>query len=323
MQRRYIATIVKTSFILAFLTSSFWVFAHRQDIFDWWRLSSYKPAASIAALADATTMIGRGRELFYVSDPQVNEREAFNGNCNSLGEEGLVLGCYKLQRIYIFNVADPRLNGVKEVTAAHEMLHAAYERLDGPDKAKVNKSLETQLAAIQNERLQALIKLYNEHEPGELLNEMHSILGTEFGNLSPELETYYKRYFSDRAKVVALANGYEAIFTQSKQRIASFDAELDALKAQIEAGNKELEHQKATLEASSAQLDSLRRDDPAAYNQAVPAHNAKVRTFNNLATATRNLVEKYNTLVQQRNQEVAGQSELYNSLDSRYQPISR
>ena len=35
---------------------------------------------------------------------------------------------------YIYNVNDERLNGLKEVTAAHEMLHAAYERLPESDK---------------------------------------------------------------------------------------------------------------------------------------------------------------------------------------------
>ena len=35
-----------------------------------------------------------------------------------------VLGCYANREISIFNVTDQRLDGIREVTAAHEMLHA-------------------------------------------------------------------------------------------------------------------------------------------------------------------------------------------------------
>src|SRR5688572_281422 len=115
-----------------------WVVIHRQDVIDWWRLRNYTPPAQIVQLADATTMHGKARDLFYVSQPEVNSREQFNQNCTDLSEESLVLGCYKAQRIYIYGVADQRLSGVKEVTAAHEMLHAVYERLGDDERQQIN-----------------------------------------------------------------------------------------------------------------------------------------------------------------------------------------
>ena len=108
-----------------------WMVINRQAVVDWWRLSQYKPSAAVKQLADNDTMIGRGRDLFYISDPQIQDSAAFNKACKNEGEKTIVLGCYKLQDIYLYNVTDARFNGVKEVTAAHEMLHAAYERLSG------------------------------------------------------------------------------------------------------------------------------------------------------------------------------------------------
>lgn len=322
MRRRILAILTRVLTGLVLIGAVYLVYVNRQELVDRWNLVGYKPSDEIVALADSATMEGRGRDLFYASDPKVNEREAFNANCTDTGEESLVLGCYTAQRIYIYNVTDERLKGVKEVTAAHEMLHAAYERLSGADRNRVDDLLRTELARIKNARLNELIDLYNKHEPGQLLNEMHSILGTEFPDLSDELEEYYKQYFKNRAKVVAMANAYESVFVESQNRIDGYDKQLADIKRQIEANSTELDTRLADLNTQSSQLDALRNVDPIAYNNAVPGYNASVRAYNALAERTRGLVNQYNGLVQSRNSEVAAQNDLYNSLDSNYQEVS-
>ena len=51
-----------------------------------------------------------------------------------------MLGCYHSNQdgIFLYNVQDARLAGVQQVTAAHEMLHAAYDRLSTKDKNYVD-----------------------------------------------------------------------------------------------------------------------------------------------------------------------------------------
>lgn len=322
MPKPWVRRLITLVSVVAVLGAGYVAFIFRQDIIDWWKLSIYKPSAEVVSLADATTMAGRGRDLFYVSDPKINERDEFNINCTDTGEESLVLGCYRAQQIFLYNVTDSRLNGVKEVTAAHEMLHAAYERLNTADRSYVDTLLQTQLTLIKDDRLAGLIALYNKEEPGHLLNEMHSILGTEFRNLTPDLEAYYKQYFSDRAKVVAYSEAYETTFTASKNRITTYDERLADLQKQIDAGSSKLDQQKASLEAQAANLDSLRGSDTAAYNKAVPPYNSNVRAFNTLVAQTKKLVNDYNALVEKRNSEVAAQNDLYQNLDSNYQPVS-
>jgi chromosome segregation ATPase len=297
---------------------------NRQAVVDWWRLSSYRPTADISQLAAETTMAGRGRDLFFASHPAIEEGAPFDHDCNNTGEQTIVLGCYRAQNIYIYNVLDTHLSGVKEVTAAHEMLHAAYERLGSTEKQHVNALLVPQIKRITDERLLGLIKLYNQSEPGELYNEMHSILGTEVSDLSPELETYYSQYFTDRKKIVAYSDGYEGVFAASKQRLAAMDSQLDGLRAQITADNSSLDQQSVALNAESMQLNNLRSAGQLdEYNQAVPAYNQKVRNFNSLVDQTKKLVAQYNALVEARNKEAAAQNNLYQSLDSRYQAVQQ
>jgi hypothetical protein len=302
--------------------AGYFVVAYRQDIQDWWALRSYAAPANIQQLANDDTMVGFGRDMFYVSNPSVEDSGLFNLHCSHTGEKSLVLGCYSAQRIYVYNVVDPRLAGVKQVTAAHEMLHAAYERLDAGAKTKLNTMLQAELPKVTDARLKDLIDLYNKAEPGELLNEMHSILGTEYGGLSPELEAYYKQYFSDRSKIVAYANNYESVFTASKNKIAQLETQLNELKQQIDINTATITTQKAALDTKAQELNTLRGEDPVAYNKEVPGYNAQVRAYNNLVVASRSLIDEYNALVVEHNSEAAAQNDLYHNLDSHYQTVA-
>ncbi len=295
---------------------------HRQDIYDWWALRSYTPTTEATQLADETTMIGTGRNDFYISQPEVENSEEFNSHCADYGEQSIVLGCYVNQRIYLYNVTDERLSGVVEVTAAHEMLHAVYARYDQSEKDKVDAMIEAELPNVTDERLKELINLYNQSEPGELLNEMHSILGTEYANLSPKLEEYYAQFFSNRQVVVNLAANYQAAFTESETKIEEIDAEMASIKTQVDNNSTQLENLKAEIDSQAQQLNKLRSTDTSAYNNSVPAYNELINEYNNLVETTRGLIDGYNQLVIEHNNEAAAQNSLYSSLNSQYQTVS-
>jgi uncharacterized coiled-coil DUF342 family protein len=229
-----------------------------------------------------------------------------------------------MQRIFLFDVADPRFDGVKQVTAAHEMLHAAYERLSAADKQHINAMLKPIIDGMKDQRILDLIQLYNKEEPGELYNEMHSILGTEYADLTPQLETYYKQYFQDRSVIVNFAARYQEVFTDSTNKLSEYDDQLNSLKPQIDQDNAALKQMQAELQTESSQLDQYRKSSQVdLYNQLVPAYNAKVSQFNDLIAQTRAMVDQYNALVQERNAQATAQNDLYNSLDSTYQPAQQ
>lgn len=304
--------------LLLFLVAGLLLVVYRaQDIRDWVVLRNYQPSARISSLATDTSMNDYGRRLFYVHDPQIEPKENFNQDCTT-NEASLVLGCYNGVKIYIYDVADERLKGVQEVTAAHEMLHAAYDRLSGPERARVDELTARQLAKLSNDRIQEVVKLYRSRDPGIVSNELHSIMGSEVRNLDPELEEYYKKYFYDRLKVVSFSEQYEQVFISIKAQVERYDAELQLLKGQIDQNEVDLDRDAAELNAQKAGLTRLTSNGQVSeYNDRVPSYNAAVEEYNRDATAYKARIQEYNDLVQTRNNLTLEQNELIQSLDSR------
>jgi hypothetical protein len=289
--------------LLAIVAAVFAVQNHR-PILDWVSLRNYAAPKAIAALATDDTMTPAATRMFYVNHPSVDSKVVFSGHCNFGREQSIVLGCYhgNQQGIYILDVTDARLNGVEQVTAAHEMLHAAYDRLSGKERAHIDSLLQNFYTDhVTDSRVRATIDLYRRTEPNDVINEMHSIFGTEISELTPELETYYSRYFVSRIKVVNYAAAYSAEFTSRQEQVARYDAQLKEIKAGIDANSTALSEEQSNLLVMRRQLDAERMSDPAQYNRDVDSYNARVAAFNSRITITRNLISQYNDLVGKRN----------------------
>ncbi len=209
------------------------IFLYRDLIIDQFSVWQYKPSAQIASLADKGMFTDTARFYFYASQPALEDRNEFSDNCTQRGEKTVVLGCYVSRRIHVFNVTDSRLEGIREVTAAHEMLHAVYDRHNSAERSRIDGLIEKQYASITDERIRNLVSVYDKAEPGERMNELHSILGTEVESLLPELEDYYRKYFDDRNAVVKLSNQYEQVFTNLKNQQGTLSNELKELSASI------------------------------------------------------------------------------------------
>ena len=227
---RRIAGLLVSFIILSF---SIWGVLNRQFIIDQITVWQYNMPVSVSALAENSGMSDHGKFLFKASKPELNDKTEFNQNCTMRESRAIVLGCYKAQRIYVFDVTDERIRGVKAVTAAHEMLHAAYERLGGGELEKVNKLLEEQLARTTDQGLLDLLDIYAETQPGQEFNELHSLFGTEVADLIPDLETYYKKYFDNRDKVVKEYQRYSQVFADLNARAEELKNQLDAKNAAI------------------------------------------------------------------------------------------
>ena len=310
-----ILSYVPTFLILLIPVVGWW---QRNYIFDTWRLHNYAPNSQIVTLADTTTMTDKSRRLFYVYRPTLDDKSAFAQHCGN-EEQTIVLGCYIQHKgIYLYDVPDARLNGVQEVTAAHELLHAEYDRLTGNERKKVDALTSAALKSITDERLLETIENYRKKDPSVVPNELHSILGTEVRNLPPALEQHYKKYFIDRSKIVDYADDYKAEFTGREQKVADLDKQLASLKTQIDNLNESLETQQTNLKN---QYDSLQRQKQpsqiAKYNAAVPGYNAAVQTYNTSVNRQRSLVQQYNAMVEERNSLAVEENQLIKALDSR------
>lgn len=293
-------------------------FTQRQDIFDWSRLRNYQPSADVMKLATDTSMNDGMRRLFYVYRPSIEDKTTFNKSCRD-NEQTIVLGCYvDRMGIHLLNVTDSRLAGVEEVTAAHESLHAAYARLSRSERSDIDRMTAAAFAALTNDRVKGTIELYRKQDASVVPNELHSILGTEVRELPADLETYYKRYFTDRLKIVGFSEQYEQAFTDRKNQIIAYDAELASLKAQIDSLQTDLERLASALSAQRAQLDSQRSSgNITAYNNGVSSYNRNVVTYNQKIDELTTLVAKFNDIVPKRNEIASEEQELVQAIDSR------
>ncbi len=303
------------------LLGGWWILNNQYAISDWFALRNYNPPEYVVGYANDTAMSDYGRRVFYVSNPQLNGKDDFNTNC-PIPDKSLVLGCYSGGTIYVFDVEDQRLEGVEEVTAAHEMLHAAYSRLSGGDRRAVDALLDEQLAVTTDTRVLELVEQYRTEEPDTLYNEMHSIFGTEVRELLPELEEHYSQYFTDRTRVATISKSYEQVFVDITSKIKNLDREISAIKVQINSLEEAITTLQVSIDNKSALLDDLLSDgDTANYNIGVPAFNVLVVNYNSEVDSYKVLIAKHNDKVEQRNLLATMQNELVQSLDSKFEKL--
>lgn len=313
--------------LLVWLSALSALAANRQNVYDWYQLRHYQAPVVIDQLATQDTMTAHARKIFYVNHAAVEERSTFSKDChNNGGEQTIVLGCYHSNQagIFLMSVADARLNGVEQVTAAHEMLHGAYDRLSSGDKNNVNTMLLNYYNHdLHDPRIIATMAAYKKSEPNDLVNEMHSIFGTEIANLPQGLEHYYQRYFTNRSQVATYAAQYQAAFTSRQATLAHDDAQLASLKSQIDNLEADLKSRQATITAEQSTLLSERNSGAVdAYNAGVPGYNALIDAYNRDVQKVQGLVDQFNQLVSTRNAVAFEEDQLVNDLSGNPAPIN-
>lgn len=274
----------------------------------------------IVAIADATGMSADGRLIFLASTPEVEDADRFNEDC-SVESEG-TLGCYDGHDIYIFAVTDPRLQGTIEVTAAHEMLHAAYQRLSADEKSEVDALVAAAVETLPpDDRVFTDMQSYPQ---SQWPDEWHSRLGTEFADLSPELERHYARYFDDRSLVLELNEASTALLDELEQQLDALAAEVDALDEVVAersaAYDAALAEYTADVDAFNAKADSGGFASQAEFDSARAALVARQKALENERAALNAQIDHYNELVDQLTALDADYADLYQGLDSTAPP---
>ncbi len=293
------------------------LYGHR--VTDHIKAQSSQPSAQVVAAADRLALTDRGHDIFYATQPAVEDKKQFNSSCNSQERTAAIIGCYYKDTIHLFDVKNAKLDGTLEVTAAHEMLHAAYQRLNWFERRKVDAMVMAQYAKLKDdEDLKEIMKYYSQAEPGAEINELHSIIGTTVVALDPGLEQYYGQYFTNRPAVVTLNAAYNKVFGDLKEQAAGLEAritsdgpalhtDLDAYEAErqqleldIESFNQQAYSGSftprtldATRSALLARVDALdvRR---VSVNDRVAAYNADVATLNALSVQVSDLYKSIN-----------------------------
>jgi hypothetical protein len=258
---RPLAIAVAVVLTVALLLGVLWIATHRQRVADQFTVWGFEPTSAIETYAERSTMTGEGQFLFYASKPMIAPEGEFDEICAAHQEDVGILGCYLRDErtIFLYDVRDDRLDGLEEVVAAHEMLHAAWDRMSKQEQTRLGRLLEAEAAnKADDEEFAATLAFYATSEPGERLNELHSIIGTEFADIGAELEAHYALYFSDRRALTALHETSNAVFVEQARQTDALVAQINALVTGIDA-------------------------DFAAYNAGYEALNADIQSFNSRA----------------------------------------
>lgn len=296
-----------------------------QSIIDRFTVLNFKPSVSIEHLSDRTQFTERGEFLFLASQPKLDGTQTFNDVCRHNKEYKIsILGCYTDKKIYIYDIDDDRLDGIREVTAAHEMLHAAYDRLSSSEKERLYPLLDNAYSQHRNSDLEKRVKYYEENQPGQFYNELHSIVGTEFRDISKELEDYYSAYFEDRLLIVGLHEKYQGKLKGLQQSLERLSEEMSADRQLI--SQKSSEYQLA--------IDKLNQDISVFNSRARGGYYTSQSQFdrdrNGLLERSRQLSEQQleiSALINEYNQKVAEYNDysalvndLHESIDSTLAP---
>jgi hypothetical protein len=300
---------------------------NRQYVLDQVTVWQYKPSAVVSALAERATISDKGLFYFYASQPVVEGSQKFNSQCDRKEPTSAILGCYSADRIYIYDVNDPRLDGIREVTAAHEMLHAAFERLSEKEKQALGVLLEAEYAKLDSTELRDRMDYYARAQPGDRANELHSIIGTEIASIGPELEAHYRQYFSDRQKVVQLHAAYQKVFDDLSAQADALGAEVTRLREEISASITAHNAAAVRLEQDIAALRARERTVDRTSATQVNAYNADRQTLINRADELNRQKAEidaktavFNEKVKQYNDLVVRSNELKQKIDSALAP---
>lgn len=321
-QRRLVRGLITSAI---FLGLSLFVTFNKQNILDAFHFWTYQPSVAMATLADRAGLNDTGKFMLYTTQPSLESSQKFNSYCNRQEEGTAILGCYTNNRIYVYDVQDKRLDGIEEVTASHEMLHAVYQRLSDEERARINNLVEQEYKKLSNDpNFSERMAFYARTEPGERDNELHSIIGTEVANVSPELEQHYAKFFKSREQVLTLFNGYNGVFLAIDGRAKSLSNQLDQLAKKIDSDMKEynvkIKALNVDIESFNARASQGAFTSQSAFERERSALEKRVAAINVERESVDATVSQYETLRKEYNETITASNNLYKSIDSTLAP---
>lgn len=319
-KRSRIGLVLSLALVILLLGSGAWLFFNRQYVIDQVSVWNYKPAAAMTEIVDDISLSDAGQFYLYTTHPSIASAEEFNTSCPQREVNNPILGCYNGDRIFIYDIKEASLEGIKQVTAAHEMLHAAWDRLNDQEKDRISELLKKEYDTITDPRFHERMDYYERTEPGQFYNELHSIIPTERKTIGNELEDYYKRYFNDRQAIVEFHDSYSEVFQELEMESDRLYDALMLLDKQIDSKQstylQDLSSLSADIEDFNRRADSGDFNSTSEFNSERAALMTRTDQLEADRLALNDLIERYNDQYY-RYQAVASQIQrLNNSIDS-------
>ncbi len=293
------------------------IWLNRQWLVDWWQGKQYAPSAEMAEIRGKLGLTERGTFLFNAVRPVLNEAAEFNASCHQEPSETAVLGCYTDGQVRVYNITASELAGIREVTTAHEILHAAWARLKNSEREELAPALDTVLAR----NAEALKKELATYDATAQAEEVYVRAGTEIAELPAALEQHFADFFVERGKIVEYYNGYIAVFSEKEARAEALAAELPELRERIDTTIADYEARAEELQTKVQEFNSCAAREGCFQSQAefMTQRTALLEEQQNLRTENseiNGLISSYNTKIEEYNQIVDDSRKLKQEINS-------
>lgn len=296
-------------------------FVDYQAILDIFTGFSYQPSAEMAQAIDNIELTNKGMRIMRASKAELQNADAFNHSCPAVTAETSVLGCYDDWRIYVYDITNEELDGIKEAVLAHELLHAYWHR----ERPHVKEKLEPILRNVYKRYEDHFAEHMETYSKENFIDELHSIIGVELkpSELPQELRDHYAEVFKNHAKIYSYFETYNAKFVSLRDEMNTQLKKINDMKAQIdsltETYRKNSERLADDIDAFNRRANEGYYTSQSTFDSDRAALVARQSTLNAQYQNLSKLVDETNELVKQYNQNVAKSSELYGSINSNFE----
>lgn len=294
-------------------------YQNRTNLFDWFAGLSYSPTPEVSALEESVNLTDSAKRILHATHPSLESRDDFNVYCDSHNSKVSVLGCYTNNRIYLYDINESSLAGVKESTLAHELLHAVWARMSDSEKDRISTLLTE---VYNNEQYHSLLAEDLEtYEESNRMDELHSRIGTEIVELPEELEAHYAKYFKDQDAIVMYFNDYITPFRELSQKIKELSDKLTSLDVEIQEKSKSYHDLAEELSADIDKFNQCTNEtncfaSTSAFQNARNELLSRKSSLEELFEQTNNLIKQYNDIVKEYNDNIMRGETLENLINS-------
>ena len=197
--------------------------------------------------------------------------------------------------------------------------------MSSDEKSKIDVLLEAEYKKLESDTdYSDRMAFYARTEPGERDNELHSVIGTEISVISPDLETYYSKYFTDRQKVVALNTKYISVFKNLQNHADELSQQLNSLASSIPIKTSQYNSSVIALNSDivsfNQRADSNGFTSQAQFNSERTALSVRVAELDTIRAGINDDIASYSSILAEYNSIASESKKLYNSIDSTLAP---
>ena len=296
---------------------------NREYCLDKFRAMSYQPSEEMSRIMNALELTGEGEFLFRASQPALNGRGEFNAHCRTdVGVESAILGCYVDKDIYVYDVDAVELDGIKELTTAHELLHAVWARMSESER----RGLTENLTKVFEQNQEVLGSEIDNYDLGEKQEELYVRVGTEVANLPAELEKHYAEIFKNQDVVVGFYNKYITVFRRIWTELEDLEEQLGDLNVEIESKTSEYRARAGQLQSDVLSFNECAQtagcfNSQWAFNTRRNELLTEREMLEGMYAELNEMVKKYNELVEKYNADVLYNDKLNNMINSSTEPV--